>query len=179
MPDSLPWDTILPAYYENLNRVTPYLPALRTNSVSRLATNREFAWLNDDIARLQKQLNHPVASLNEAVRLQEKQEQEAREKSRQELRAQQPAPVQTQYEITLKIAVVPGLPAPMTITNTPVPKVHSAVATNRTDTADKVPVVDITMEETKRILADYISLLPASSIPTLGDTAATAPASTR
>jgi carboxyl-terminal processing protease len=176
MPDSLPWDTIHSSYYENLNRVAPYLDTLRKDSTSRMATNEEFVWLNDDIARLQKQLDHPVVSLNEKERIKEKDDQEARDKSRQAEREKHPAPTQTQYEITLKNASLPGLPAPMAFTNSVSTNLVSSVSTNA---EDKPPAADITMEEAKQILADYIRLLgtgtnapalPAGSVATVPST---------
>jgi hypothetical protein len=48
-----------------------------------------------------------------------------------------------------------------------------------TNAADKPPAVDITLEEAKRILADYISLLPGQSTGVTKETAAVSAASSR
>ena len=66
------------------------------------------------------------------------------------------------YEITLKQVSLPGLPPPMSKTNhvetarlkaPPNPDDPEAVTED-----DTLPVVDITLDETKRIMRDYIGL---------------------
>jgi carboxyl-terminal processing protease len=165
MTDSLPWDTILPSYYETINRVTPYLPLLQSNSLARVNTDQEFSWLQDDINRLRKQLDHPVVSLNEQVRIKERDEQEARDKQRQDIRAKRPAPAWTQYDITLKNLTTPGLPAPTPFTNSIPTNATASVTSTNGAAADKAPALDIALEEAKRILADYILLLGGQPLP--------------
>jgi len=161
MANPLPWDEIPPAKYTNLNRVAPYLPSLQRRSAKRVASDQEFIWLREDITRLRQQVDRAVVSLNEQQRLKENAEQEAREPARNKVRAERAPIIQTQYEFTLKQARLPGLPPPLILAGTNA--VAAASVPGADDSADKEknPGLDVTLEETKRICADYIELLTA------------------
>ena len=167
MPDPLPWDTVAPARYDHLDRVAPYLSDLRAASAKRIAADKDFVWMREDIQRFNTRLANPVASLNEKQRRQEKADEEARAEARKKERAARRPSPETQYEITLKNADMAGLPTPMNA------KTHSRGAaeegvdkdTELLDHADAVkdPAADLTLQETKRILVDYVGLLNGGS----------------
>jgi carboxyl-terminal processing protease len=54
LENALPWDTIQPVNYSQLNLVQPYLNLLRQRSDARVATNQEFVYIRQDINELQK-----------------------------------------------------------------------------------------------------------------------------
>jgi hypothetical protein len=150
--------------------------------------------------RYQKQLADKSVSMNEAVRLKEKKEADDRAKVRKKELAARPEPAGKIYDITLKLADEPGLPPPTVRTNTTASlttnsapgnvfqvgevkldtnKEDVAKATTKTgdhldedaDEADPdAPAVDITLDETRRILIDYIHLIDKA-----GGVAATKP----
>ena len=162
MPESLPWDEVPAAPLAAVNRVAPYLPALQKQSATRVGADQEFQWLQEDLARVRQQQERGTISLNERERLQETAEQEIREKSRQKIRAKRPVLAETQYEITLKNAADPGLPAAMTNATAAV----TSPASDEDEGAGKPAgpgAPDSGLEEAKHILADYIRLLTGAA----------------
>ena len=181
LDNPLPWDTILPAPdFEKLkmNRVEPYLAELKRRSDTRVAVDRDFAFLRDEIERYKKAVAEKSVSMNEAKRWKEKNEADARSKARKKDLASRPEPPGKIYEITLKNVSESGLPAPVAKTNQ-VKKAEADLKQN----SDKKPkaktdasglqgeddpeeeavdigaaTVDISMEEAKRILIDYVNL---------------------
>jgi carboxyl-terminal processing protease len=157
LKDPLPWDVVPPAPYERLNRVEPYVAGLRERSDRRRATDKPFAEMVNDMARLKKSVVSKSVSLNEAQRRQEMAESKAREaelvKDERALRATG----LTTYEITLKNAALPGLPSPVAATK-------SAPADDKARDRDSDAKVrsatdDIILNEGVRILADYVDVL--------------------
>jgi carboxyl-terminal processing protease len=173
LENPLPWDTIQPANYTKLNRIEPLLPELRKRSDTRVAIDRDFAYIREDIERYKKLIAEKSVSLNEAQRLQEKMESEERTKARKKDLASRPELPGKTYEITLKQVDEPGLPAPLSKTN----QIAKVDGTNHVKVAgtegapedhedvseDKTPL-DITLEETKRILIDLVYLSMQNSL---------------
>jgi len=91
LDNPLKWDTIPAAKYDKVNRVEPYLPELRKRSDQRLATDRDFAYLRNEIERFKKMQAEKSVSLNEAVRLKQKQEADGRAKARKKELASRPS----------------------------------------------------------------------------------------
>jgi hypothetical protein len=159
----LPWDAVAPAPHEQLNRVQPYLGTLRERSLKRVKTEKEFAYLADDIARLKKSVEGKSVSLNEAERRQELAQIKARKEDRELEERANPSVRPTTYEITLKNASLPGLPPPMVAkentskakeTKSSSPEAEfGQIATGRS------PDSDIILNEATRISADYVGLL--------------------
>ncbi len=117
LPNALAWDTVPPAKYEPVNVIPPVLADLRKRSEGRVASDKDFAYLRDEIAHYKKKKEEKTYSMNYEERLNENKENEARAKAREkELRAR-PEPNYKTYDITLKNVDVPGLPAPTTKTN--------------------------------------------------------------
>jgi carboxyl-terminal processing protease len=214
---ALPWDTIEPARYEQVNRVEPYLVDLKKHSDQRIVSDRDFAFVREEMDRYKKLQADKSVSLNEAVRLKEKKEADDRAKARKKELLARPEPPGKIYDITLKLADEPGLPAPTVRTNNTVSNtlnVTNAIKSFRPgatltkikgtnaasgeeieipagegiakklpksnphaldpDVDESVepdaPAVDITLDETRRILIDYIHLLDKA-----GGVAATKP----
>jgi carboxyl-terminal processing protease len=187
LENPLPWDTIRSAKFDKVNMVEPYVQELRKRSMERMATDKDFTYIREDIELFKKQQADKTVSLNEKVRLKEKEEADARIKARDKERSARQEPAEKTYEITLKLAQQPGLPPPMTHTNMVTAKVSSAKSgaigggTNSTavaanerssdgwtpDTAldeDKPPAVDVPLIESEHILVDYLSLFPKGNL---------------
>ena len=172
LPNALAWDTVPSAKYEPVNIVPPVLPELRKRSESRVASDKDFSYLRNEIERFKKLKEEKSVSLNEEQRLKEKKETEERAEARKkELRAR-PLPNYKTYEFTLKNVGEPGLPAPVVRTNT-VAKAKDPLTNNvaKVDADDddaenedaNLPTVDITLEEGRRILQDLIALTAGKS----------------
>jgi carboxyl-terminal processing protease len=161
MSDPLAWDSVPPARHTELDRVAPWLPALRDASAARTATNQDYVWLRQDNDHIKARLADPVVSLNEKQRRQEKAEDDARAKARSKERSGRQPLHETQYEITLKNADQPGLPKPLPAAS------HGPQADDAERDAqslDAAPAgkdlaADCILEETQHILLDYITLL--------------------
>jgi carboxyl-terminal processing protease len=164
----LPWDAVPAAPHELLNRVHPYVDQLREQSNRRVAADKDFGNLAEDVARLKKRLATKSVSLNETERRRELTQSKARqEEYERDARARQAARPAT-YEITLENLSKPGLPPRIALKKAPSP----APATKDESTKDKSsdvetagpgssahsPVDDIILDETDQILADYVEL---------------------
>jgi carboxyl-terminal processing protease len=187
LENPMPWDTISPAKYDKLNLVAPYLPELRRLSAQRIASDKEFSYIREDIDIYKKKSAEKTVSLNEAQRLKEREADEARLKARDKERLARKEPAETIYEISLKQAVQPGLPSPVQKTNS-VAKLDgpgtAGATTNGAIAAapgprriqdgeddldeDKAAAVDAPLIEAEHILLDYLGMLPKGSLVTAG-----------
>ena len=93
------------------------MPELRKRSAERVAADKEFAYVREDIELFKKHQADKTISLNEKQRLKEQEEAEARQKARDKERLARPEPPEKVYELTLKQADLPGLPPPVAKTN--------------------------------------------------------------
>ena len=187
LDNPLPWDTISSAKYDHFNLVEPYLAELRQRSAERVAADKEFAYVREDIELFKKRQADKTISLNEKQRLKEQEENEARQKARDKERLTRPEPQEKVYEITLKLADLPGLPPPVARTNAALAKLSghpitgpsgaitnsAAAAAPSGDDADeaeaeKPPPTDAALLEAEHILVDYLSLLPKGNLVTAG-----------
>ena len=171
----LPWDTIASAKFDKLDRVEPCLAELKKASDQRMAKSKDFGYIREDIAQYLKRQEDKSISLNKAVRLKEKAEDDARQKARDQERLARKGPEPVIYDITLKQAELPGLPPPEEKTNSLAKASSSAAmlaahaaspaippdAMSPADDSDeeKPPAVDPTLDEAKSILVDYARLL--------------------
>ncbi len=132
LENPLPWDTIDSASYEKLNRVQPYLTELEKRSSRRVAGEKDYAYVREDIEKIKKIVADKTVSLNELQRLKEKEAEDVRAKAReQELKSRNHSD-ETVYPITLKDADLPGLPPPFK-------KITVATGTNASTNADQLP----------------------------------------
>jgi carboxyl-terminal processing protease len=163
LDNPLPWDTIQPVSYDKFNLVQPYLATLTTNSNQRVATNQDFLYVKQDIAEFLKAQADGTATINEHDALKdherafyEKQAQDA------ERSARKPDGVKV-YDVTVENADQPGLTAAGTgIQTNTVTANTSATGTNTVESVaakKSPPPFDPMLDETERILLDYISLL--------------------
>jgi carboxyl-terminal processing protease len=173
LENPLIWDTIPSAKYDKLNLVEPYVPELKKRSTQRISTDRDFAYLREDIELFKKQQADKTISLNEKERLKEKQDIEARIKARDKERKSRKEPQEKVYELTLKQADLPGLPAPVQKTNSVTKVDGAAITLPSSDSlddadADPVPGPDLPLVEVEHILVDYLSVLPKQPVLTAG-----------
>ncbi len=179
LENALQWDTIPSAKYEKLNQVEPYLTDLLRRSNERISTNQDFVYVREDIEQFRKFQTAKTISLNEKERLQEMEDNEAREKARNQERLARKAPEPTVYELTLKQVDLPGLPAPVAKTNSlnaklvgdpgdghPVAANHDPGRESETETA---AVADATLEEAGQILMDYVGLLGQKGVAVINE----------
>jgi len=183
LENPLECSTIDPAKYDHFNLVEPYLPELRARSTERVAADKEFAYVREDIELFKKRQADKTISLDEKQRLKEQDEAEARQKAREKDRLARPEPPDKVYEITLKQADLPGLPPPVAKTNAALAKlsVHagaglSGVSTNSAAAAapsgdnleeadaEKPAPPDEPLLEAEHILVDYLSVLPKGNL---------------
>jgi carboxyl-terminal processing protease len=190
LDNPLPPDKIPSAKYDHFNLVEPYLPELRKRSMERIAADKEYAYVREDIEQFKKQQADKTLSLNEKQRLKEQEEAEARQKVRDKERLARPEPLEKVYEMTLKQAALPGLPPPVTKTNAALAKLsaqagpgipgastNSAVAATCAapggdsldeGEAEKPAAQDAPLLEARHILIDYLSVLPKGNLVTAG-----------
>ena len=156
-PDALPCDSVTSADHLEqlqLNRVKPCLAELQTRSRLRIEKDKDFSYLREDIAEFRKEQADKSVSLNLAERLAQREADTARADARKKERLSRKKSNEKVYEITLKNVDLAGLQPPAAKTN-------SLAAKN--DAGDEIPAeeqpIDPTLDETKRILADYIELM--------------------
>lgn len=160
MDNPLPWDRIPAARYTKVNRISaPLLVKLKARSAARVASDKDFAYLRTQIARLKKTQTEKTVSLNEQQRLKERQEAAALLAARRKAQAALPKSNKRIYAITLSNAGTPGLPKPLPAN---APETASTASAPDPDAdpadADTTPTNDVTLDETERILSDMIAL---------------------
>lgn len=173
LTNALAWDTIPSADFEKVDRVVPYLPTLKERVESRIATNKYWDWVREDVTRFKKMQADKTVSLNLAERQKERADDLARQKARKKELKAHPAEEPKTWELTVKQAEREGLPPPLQFTNT-VSTVKAAeeapaddnLSAGNEDEEDSPPVVrgpgampDITLREAERILLDYLELM--------------------
>jgi carboxyl-terminal processing protease len=160
----LQWDVIPSSDYEHMNRVAPFLQQLTKNSAQRIASEKDYSYLREDIDQFTKAQADKTVSLNEAKRLKEARDNEARFKARDAERSARKTVEPVVYEISLKQAELPGLPAPVAKTNAVAAVTGKADATADAADDEKKPALDIGLDEAERILADYVALLAKNAV---------------
>jgi len=135
LENPLLWDTIESAKFDRLNRVEPYLVKLRKRTTERVDSEKDFDYVREDIDLAKKVLADKTVSLNEKQRRKEKEQADARDKERHKERLARAVPDEKVYELTLKLADQPGLPPPVSKTNTLVAAKDESDAETSTSTA--------------------------------------------
>lgn len=164
LESALPYDTVRSARFEKFNYVQPYLSNLLAQSSQRIATNQEYVYIREDIEQFRKYQALNSVSLNEKKRIAEWEEEDARQRARDKERLARKTPTPTVYELTLKQVDLPGLPAPAAKTNAEVAKVEGTALGEDEEIEETPPVVDAALEETERIMLDYINLLALNGV---------------
>jgi carboxyl-terminal processing protease len=162
LQDPLPWDRISLTDYVREDHVSPFMKELRSQSATRIAEDKDFTYLREDIAQFKKNLATQAVSLNEADRRRENEAAGAREASRkQELAALKESQPIT-YNITVENADTPGLPAPVTALSAPATKLPASVADKTNEAETSIPPSDPVLRESEHIMADYVEMLQQS-----------------
>lgn len=160
LDNPLPWDAVPAAAYERASRVQAHLDRLREKSARRVKTDPEFIHQAKDVARLREDLAKKAVSLNEAERRQELLQTKAQQSERERQRAARPDERPISYEITVENAASPGLPKPLATTEQerlPGPASASQGRGNPDSPEDDSDSErDIVLDETVRILTDYV-----------------------
>lgn len=155
LPNALPCDSVTPAnHFEELelNRVKPYLTELQTRSRARVEKDKDFSYVREDIETLRKEQAEKSISLNEGERRAELDAENVRLEARKKERASRGKSNEKVYEITLKNVDSAQL-QPL------VSKSKNNVSADGDSDGGDDQGADPTLDETKRILADYIELL--------------------
>jgi carboxyl-terminal processing protease len=174
LPNALPWDTNSPANYATLNEVQPYLADLQKASDERVATNQDFAYIRQDMAEVVKVQSQKIDTLNERKAWNEKEKFEKEGKARQKDIALRKPPQLTIYPITVADTAQPGLPPPVKFIKNPptlavnLPPgvvapgygvVYPPNSINNSFSTNAI-IPDPTLEESERIMRDYIARWP-------------------
>jgi carboxyl-terminal processing protease len=190
----MPWDTIPSARFERLDMVTPFVPELKRLSDVRIAKDKDFDYVREDIAHYNKMQADKTVSLNEQERIKERGEAKVRQKARDKERLARPDPREKVYELTLKLAETPGLPPPVQKTNQVASASQDAGAAvvamaeqlagadpdEDEDAEEEKPTpVDVTLQEARHVLVDYLSLLRRGSVAARAPAGEAAAAPTR
>jgi carboxyl-terminal processing protease len=163
LPDAMPCDSVTSADHLEqlqLNRVKPYLAELQARSRQRIEKDKDFSYQREDIEEFRKEQADKSLSLNQAERVAEQKSETARAEARKKERLSRKKPNEKVYEITLKNSDLAQLQPPTVKTNAAAAAKNKAGLDAGGDEtpADEQPI-DPTLEETKRILTDYIGLL--------------------
>jgi carboxyl-terminal processing protease len=157
LKDPLPWDVVPPTAFGPVNRVQPYLAALRERSSQRVKGERAFAYLETDVQRLRKSLASKVVSLNEVERRQEMAQDKARRTQRERESRDLEASDAPAYAITLENVDAPGLPPPLARSKTNAASREAGASVDQK--VDSIGDRDAILHESEEILADYVALL--------------------
>ena len=84
--NAIPWERIAAVDHERYGNFKPLLPRLDQLHDARVAQDREFQWLLEDVAEFKAERAKKYVSLNEAERRAERDQQAAKRKTRQEQR---------------------------------------------------------------------------------------------
>ena len=168
MNNPLPWDRIPSSNFTREDHVTPFLQELRARSATRVAKDKDFALLGEEIGQLKKNLASETVSLNEAERRRENDAAKVREDSlNQEWAALKESQPKT-YDFTVESAEKVGLPPPAVakagiptaeLAGSPAHKAKVAGAVN--------PQNDPVLREAEQIMVDYVDMLHLPSTLTV------------
>ncbi len=167
LKDPLPWDTVAAAAFERRDRVGPYVSKLREQSARRVASDKGFALMAVDIARIRKSLTGKVVSLNEAQRRRELAEAKSQKALWQKESEAREATRPTTYDLTLRAAATPGLPAP-TVAKADKKDEDKKDRDKKDDdefSHGHSPAEELILREGEQILADYVVAVERESAP--------------
>jgi carboxyl-terminal processing protease len=160
LKDPMPYDEVEPADYDKWDHPL-YVKELRARSEARVAADREFRWITEDLTRTKEKIADNKISLNEKARRQELADDKSREEKRVAERAKHARPGEKDYLITLDNVDKPKLELVNNVTGKTAQGTDAnAGADDDADDDDDVsqkdkPVVfDPIREETLNILAD-------------------------
>lgn len=158
LKNPLPWSSVPAARYEPTNRVKPYVNALREKSSQRVAADKDFGALKEDIARLKKNIDTKSVTLNETERKEELAENKARGAARKEALTRLRNARPKTFEVTLANVDSAGLQVAA-----PDAGVDAGTKAAANDETNDGPAAgefaqELIANEGVRILADYVDL---------------------
>ncbi len=86
--NALPWTRIAAVPHTQYGNFAPLLPKLEALHETRIASDKEFQWWEQDVQQFREEKAKKYVSLNEGERLAEREKQEAQRKERQQIRKQ-------------------------------------------------------------------------------------------
>ncbi|UYB53057.1 carboxy terminal-processing peptidase [Xanthomonas sp. AM6] len=86
--NALPWTRIAAVPHTQYGNFAPLLPRLETLHASRIASDKEFQWWEEDVQQFRTEAAKKYVVLNEAERRAEREKQDVQRKQRQEMRKQ-------------------------------------------------------------------------------------------
>ncbi|MEO7933372.1 MAG: carboxy terminal-processing peptidase [Chthoniobacterales bacterium] len=160
LENPLPYDEI-PAKKLDLanNKRDLFIDELKHRSGDRVVHDQEFKFATEDITRVRSQIQKNELSLNEKARRALIAEDEARKKTRAEIRAKMPAASDKVYELTLDDVDKPVLDLASTKTDKAKKKDGEIDEDEDADVSE--PTVDAVRSETLNILNDLVNLSKA------------------
>jgi carboxyl-terminal processing protease len=167
LDNHMPWDTIKSSTYEKVNMVQGDLGELAKRSAARVATNAEFAYLREDIARVQKERADKTVSVNEKQQLKDRDELIAQHKLREQEREKHKVAAPTEYDLTVAEASQAGLPKAHAATNDESSANSDSLIPVRPNDGDELAEAvgseaehaeAARLNEAKNILMDYIRM---------------------
>lgn len=168
---ALPYDRIESTRFDKLNDVEPFKQELLTRSSERVGKDRDYDYVRQDIEIFRKHQALNSISLSEKQRVKEWDEEDARQRAHNKERLARKTPDRVTYDVSLQQAELPGLTVTPK-TNAPVASVAGETPVKKTPVASEdaemaeeaAPSVDPALEETQRILLDYINLLSRKGV---------------
>jgi carboxyl-terminal processing protease len=161
LKDPLPYDEVEPADYDKWDRPL-YIKELKARSAARVAEDREFRWISEDLTRTKEKIAENTISLNEKVRRQELDDDKTREDKRVAERAKHAGPDEKDYLITLDNVDKPKLELVHNETGKAAKSADAddddADDDDDVSAKDKTAVFDPVRDEALHILTDFVEL---------------------
>jgi carboxyl-terminal processing protease len=159
--NALPWSQIAAVSYHPAGDLTELLPMLRSRHDTRIANDKEFGYLLEDIADLQTKRRANVISLNEVARRKERSTQEARNKARRSYRqlSTEKSEKLDNAEKADKKQKPDSLEPPMSQQDDGLQSNERTVAANLAAEKARKDAKDIYLNEAAEILADEVAIL--------------------
>jgi carboxyl-terminal processing protease len=174
LDNPLPADQTTPASYTPLDQVKPFLTELQAASKVRVSQSKDFAYLLEDIEDAKKRKEEKTISLNEKVRIAERDEDKARIEKRKKERATRTKPSSHIFELDLDMVMEnqPLQPFNPNKAKEEAELTQAAPATGEGAEldgedieAESDPLVDPHLDETIEITRHYLTLLGKGGKP--------------
>jgi len=177
LENCLPADQTTPANYTPLDLVKPFIGDLQTSSKSRVDKSKDFAYLMEDIEQTKKHKDDKTISLNESVRLKEKEDLKKRLEARKKERAGRAVSTASIYDLDIEMTEA-GKPLEKFNPNKPKDDADLAQATPavsddpdaETDSdsdSGAETAIDPHLDETLQITRDYMNLFNKNGKPSV------------
>ena len=162
---ALPYDKIESSRFDKLNDVAPYKQELLNHSSERVAKDRDYDYVRQDIETFRKHQALNSISLNEKQRIKEWDEEDLRKRARNKERLARKMPDRVTYDVSLQQAELPGLTVTLKTNALAASVTGETPVTDEAEAAEEAaPTVDPALEESQRILLDYIGILARKGV---------------